>query len=177
MEKKGFNWGFADERVAFRDAAEAITAIASQNAVCHGDAHARNVLIRRDQGLLVDYAYSGPEHPCCDLVRLELSVYFNGFVLFGSESDAIELQRDLTVARLPISQLLSKHKSVLHSKTNQLCLKMCATARDLVGEVLAAHKLGWEHYTAMKILSSWQALQVPTLQQSLVRSIIVAIDR
>jgi hypothetical protein len=176
MEEKGFDWGFADGVIASRDAAEALTAPASQSAVCHGDAHARNVLIRRDQGLLIDYAYSGPGHPCCDLVKLELSVYFNRFVLFGSESDAIELQRDLTVARLPISELLSKHKGLLHSRTNQLCLRMCVIARDHVGEVLAAHKLGWDHYTAMKILSSWQSLQVPNLQQSLVRGVIAAID-
>lgn len=176
MEAKGFKWGFPGQVVACRNVAESLTAPVSQSAVCHGDAHARNVLIRRDQGLLIDYAYSGPGHPCCDLAKLELSVYFNRFVSFGSESDAIELQRDLTLKRLPISELLSKHKNLLQSKTSQLCLRMCVTARDLAGEVLGAHKLGWEHYVAMKILSSWQSLQVPTLQQSLVRGVIAAID-
>jgi hypothetical protein len=176
MEKSGFRWGFSKERIALRDRAEALIADLSQNAVCHGDAHSRNVLIRRDQGLLIDYAYSGPGHPCCDLVKLELSVYFGKFLLLGPESELIELQHDLTVQRLPISDLLSKHQSLLRSKMNQLCIKMCVRARDLIGEVLASHELDWNHYAAVKILSSWQALQVPSFQQSLVRSVIAAID-
>ncbi len=175
MEKKGFDWGFPERALTARERAENLLAGADQIAICHGDAHTRNVLIRGEQGFLIDYAYSGPGHPCSDLIRLELSVYLTRFVQLGGDVALDALQRDLSVERLPLDDLLLSHKSILRSKTNQLCLKMCVIARDLVTEVLAAHKLPWEHYIAVKLLTSWQALQVPNLQQFLARSVISAI--
>jgi len=175
MEAKGFDWGFTEEARSVRDRAEQLVAANGRTSICHGDAHTRNILIRGEQGFLIDYAYSGPGHPCSDLVKLELSVYLTNFFQFGVEADFAALQRDLSIERLPFSELVSRHKPLLGSKTNQLCLNMCVIARDLALEVLEAHGLPWDHYIAAKVLNAWQSLQVPRLQQFLARSIISSI--
>jgi hypothetical protein len=174
MEREGFSWGLSKHAVERRDAAEQLIG-RSCAAVCHGDAHARNVLIKADRGYLIDYAYSGPGHPCSDLVRLELTVFLNHFHPFGREADVIELQRLFSIDRLSFEDLCLKFPQLVSSATNRLCLKMCVKCRDRVAEVLSAHKLDWNHYIAVKLASAWQALQVPGLQQSAVRAIIHAI--
>jgi len=174
MEREGFSWGFSKAAVERRNTAERLIDATSE-AVCHGDAHARNVLIRGEQGYLIDYAYSGPGHPCSDLVRLELTVFLNHFHPFGREADLIGLQRLISFDRLSFDELCSKFPQLVSSATNRLCLKMCVTCRDRVAEVLSAHKLDWNHYIAIKLASAWQALQVPSLQQAAARAIILAI--
>ncbi len=175
MEDKGFNWGFDPRAISRREEAESLLGMAAQAAICHGDAHTRNILIRTEQGFLIDYAYSGPGHPCSDLVRLELSVYLTRFSQFGSEEALVAFQRHLSIDRLSLSELVSRHGDLLRSKTNRLCLTMCVDARDLVAEVLEAHNLPWQHYLASKILTAWQSLQVTGLQQVLARGVISAI--
>ncbi len=177
MENAGFDWGLGAEALTARSRAEEILNKALAVALCHGDAHARNILIRGHEGHLIDYAYSGPGHPCGDLVRLELTVFFNRFIPLGSEAEIISLQRDLTIDRLPIDELLSRNPIATRSKINALCMQMCVVARDSLAAVLKAHNLEWEHYSAVKLLSAWQSLQVPSLQQSLVRNVIEAISR
>ncbi|MGA8029629.1 MAG: phosphotransferase [Bryobacteraceae bacterium] len=174
MEGQGFDWGFDAERKVLRKAAQQLFATAQIAAVCHGDAHTGNILIRGSEGSLIDYACSGPGHPCSDLVRLELSIYSSSFVQFGSETQLSRLQSDLTTKRLSFDDLFAQYGDLLRSKTARLVLRMCVAARDGVGEVLKAHDLSWDHYVATKVLSAWQALQVPSLQQALVRSVIVA---
>jgi hypothetical protein len=128
------------------------------------------------EGFLIDYANSGPGHPCCDLVKLESSIYFTKFNQFGPEAELVSLQRELSVERLSIDQLLGGYPRLLNSKTNQLALRLCVLARDSAAEVLTAHKLSWEHYLAIKLLTAWQSLQVSTLQQSLVRGVITSLS-
>jgi hypothetical protein len=69
-----------------------------------------------------------------------------------------------------------KHKRLIQSKKNQLFLKMCVSARDLIADVLAVHKLPWEHYLSTKLLIAWQALQAPNQQHSLARGVIAALS-
>jgi hypothetical protein len=176
MESEGFNWGFSQAAVERRDAAEETFKSAAEKAICHGDAHMKNVLIRGEEGYLIDYAYSGPGHPCCDLVKLESSIYFTRFTQFGSDAELTNLQHDLSVERLSPDQLLRKYPGLLNSKTNQLALRLCVLARDSAADVLAAHNLTWEHYLAVKLLTAWQSLQVPTLQQALVRGVIESLS-
>jgi len=177
MESEGFSWGFNSKAIAERGEAEKLLSTAARQAICHGDAHTRNILIRREQGFLIDYALSGPGHPCSDLVKLELSIYLSRFLQFGTEQDLVMLQRALSIERLPLTELLLRHKDLIRSKTNLLCLKMCVSARDLVADVLKVQKLPWEHYLATKLLGAWQALQVPNLQHALARGIVAALSQ
>jgi hypothetical protein len=172
MESTGFNWGFGQSAVEKRNIAEETIRPASEKAVCHGDAHTKNVLIRGEEGFLIDYANSGPGHPCCDLVRLESSIYFTGFTQFGTDAELIHLQYDISVARLSLDELVAKYPGLFNSQTNQLALKLCILLRDAASEVLAAHNLTWDHYLAVKLLTAWQSLQIPSLQQALVRGVI-----
>jgi hypothetical protein len=172
MEAAGFDWGFGQAALDKRSAAEEIIKPASESAICHGDAHARNILVRGEEGFLIDYANSGPGHPCCDLVKLEASIYFTRFSQFGTDGELINLQRDLSVSRLTYDQLLSKYPRLVNSQTNKIALKLCVRARDAAGDVLAAHGLKWDHYLAVKLLTAWQSLQIPSLQQALVRGVI-----
>ncbi|HET9285845.1 MAG TPA: phosphotransferase [Candidatus Angelobacter sp.] len=176
MEGSGFSLGFDANIIEKRRQAEELFAAAGQHAICHGDAHTKNILIRREQGFLIDYALSGPGHPCVDLVRLELSIYLSRFFQFDEDQKLVSLQRDLSVQQLPVAELVSRHKEVIRSKTNELCLRLCVVARDLAAEVLKAHKLSWDHYLATKLLFSWQALLVPNLQHALTRQIILALS-
>ena len=61
MESEGFAWGFDANAINQRGNAEKLLAPVVRQAICHGDAHTRNVLIRGEQGFLIDYAYSGPD--------------------------------------------------------------------------------------------------------------------
>jgi hypothetical protein len=175
METSGFDWGFGTTNLSLRSQAENILKAHVDAAVCHGDAHTRNVLIRGNDGFLIDYAYSGPGHPCADLAKLELSLFLGRFVQFGSEDQIVAIQRDLTEG-LEIEELLKKHSAGVCSKSNAVCLRLCSIARNGALDVLSKHKLGIEHYKAAKLLSAWQALQIPSLQPSLVRCVILCLN-
>jgi hypothetical protein len=176
MEEKGFQWGFAPAAIGMRSHAETIALPASKLGVCHGDAHCGNFLIRRDQAYLIDYAYSGPGHPCVDLVKLELSLYFTHFHPFCAEAELVALQNDISIGRLSIEAICEKYPEAVSSKSNLLILRMCIVARSKIEEVLASHGLNWEHYLSIKLLTAWSSLQIPSLQQSLVRSVVSAIS-
>jgi hypothetical protein len=176
MEDHGFNWGFTEAMRLHRDRCQSLLDEHKTVAVCHGDAHTRNVLVRGQQGYLIDYAYSGPGHPCADLTRLELAVFFSFFHPFGSEERVVELQRDLSTEGVGSQVLEQRYPDLCRSRSNRLCISLCTTVRDQVRAVLGAHGLDWKDYRATKVLSAWQALQVPTLQQSLVRSVIFALS-
>lgn len=152
MEARGFNWGFDDSVLAAREAAEALIESTRLSAICHGDAHTRNVLIRRDQGYLIDYAYSGPGHPATDLARLELSVFLTSLHPFGSPSMWEALQYDLTATNATADQLLLKHEALSASALNQTCIRMCVQARDACLNVLTRRGIDRTQYTAIKLL-------------------------
>ena len=176
MEQNGLDWGFCNADLEKRREAESVVATASHSAVCHGDAHTRNVLIRGEEGFLIDYANSGPGHPCSDLVRIESAIFFTRFTQFTGEAEFIELQRQISIERLDLNRIVERFPVLLKSQNNRRSLKLCLIARDCAAEVLSARGLGWEHYLAVKLLTAWQSLQVPTLQQSLVRSVIESLS-
>jgi hypothetical protein len=176
MERAGFNWRLGQERVSVREEALRVLKSAERVAVSHGDSHGRNILIRKDQGFLIDYQFSGPGHPCADLARLESSIFFSHFHAFGNEGEVISLQQDLTDGTQGIDALLEKHKTTIVSNTNEIVIRMCAIARDAARQVLTTHGLGPEHYKSAKLLSAWQSLQVPSMQQGLVRATIIALS-
>jgi hypothetical protein len=177
LESTGFDWGFSATVLQERARAEAILQSRATAAVSHGDAHVGNVLIRDRYGHLIDYAYSGPGHPCADLAKLELSIFFQSYHPFGSETALMQLQRDLTDITNDLDSILRNHASIIKSRTNELCLRLCFAVRNKATSVLVAHNLGPEHYWAAKVLQAWQSLQISNLPQSLVRMVIQAISR
>ena len=175
-EDAGFSWGFAGHVLVARAKAEAILAAQEATAVCHGDAHLGNVLIEDSRGHIIDYALSGPGHPCSDLAKLELSLFFQGFNPFGLDTDIIAFQRSLTNPGNDYETLLARHGNIVRSNSNTLCLRLCVVVRDSVQRVLKAHNLDWSHYWAAKLLQAWQSLQSPNLPQAMVRCVIEALS-
>lgn len=177
LEDAGFDWGFSSNVLAARDRAEEILGSKATAAICQGDAHLGNILIQGNYGHVIDYAYSGPGHPCVDLTKLELAIFFQSFYPFGSHGSIVNLQRDLSVATNSAAIILARHRDIVKSITNDLAIRLCVCVRDSCAEVLRAHALGWEHYWAAKLLSSWQSLQSPNLPQSMVRTVIETLSQ
>jgi hypothetical protein len=175
-ETNDFSWGFGANEFMCRTAAENLLSATAMRAICHGDAHIRNILVRGNNGFVIDYAYSGPGHPCSDLTRLELSIFLSMFVPYGGEAQHIELQRDVSIRKLCFEDLVQRHGALLPTEFNRLCLRLCVTARDAVDGILSAHGLDWRSYLAAKLLSAWQGLLVPALQQPHVRSVILSLN-
>jgi hypothetical protein len=176
MEDAGFDWGFGKDAATSRHNAQKRFRAQEHTATCHGDAHTRNVLVRGDQGYLIDYAYSGPGHPCSDLTRLELSIFLSTFHPFGKDGRTIALQKDLSIEERDYETLLANYPDLFLSRTNRLCIRICVAVRDRVRAVVDAHGMAWEDYKAAKLLAAWQALLAQTLQQSLVRAVVVALS-
>jgi Phosphotransferase enzyme family len=176
-EVEGFTWGFSNEHRAAREAAEATFTLNAESAVCHGDSHSRNVLVRRDQGFLIDYALSGPGHPATDLARLELSIFFTAFHPFGRSDDWVELQYALSYTAATAEELIAGHPDLFHADFNTVALRMCVVARDTCLNVLTRRGLDVTHYRAAKLLLAWQCLVSPDFQQSFVRAAIIALSR
>lgn len=177
LEAGGFDWGFSESVLASRGRAEEVLDRAAAAAICQGDAHLGNILIQDRHGHVIDYAYSGPGHPCVDLAKLELSIFFQSFHPFGSQDSVVRLQRDLSLATNDLGFILDQHRGLIKSRTNELVIQLCVCVRDAAFQVLRAHGLDWEHYMAAKLLSSWQSLQSPNLPQSLVRTVIEALSQ
>lgn len=176
MEDDGFDWGFSEDILVGRLEAQNRLRAHGEAAICHGDAHTRNVLVRGNQGYLIDYAYSGPGHPCADLTRLELSIFLTAFHPFGRDARIVALQRDLSTEGQDYETLLANYPDLLPSRTNRLCIRLCVAVRERIRAVINAHELTWEDYKATKLLAAWQALLAPTLQQALVRATIEALS-
>jgi hypothetical protein len=119
---------------------------------------------------------SGPGHPCSDLTRLELSIFLSTFHPFGDDARTIALQRDLSSEGLNYETLLARYPDLFLSRTNRLCVRLCVAVRDCIRAVVDAHGITWDDYKAAKLLAAWQSLLAPTLQQSLVRAVIVALS-
>lgn len=175
-EDAGFNWGFPREVLDARGQAEEILRTREATGICHGDAHLGNVLIEGDRGHIIDYAYSGPGHPCADLAKLELSLFFQSFNPFGGDSELVSFQRSLMNPRNDYETLMARHGNLVRSNSNRLCVRLSVVVRDTAHAVLAAHQLDWSHYRAAKLLQAWQSLQSPNLPQSMVRSVIEALS-
>ena len=99
----GLLWEFAaidgrdSDILSIRHRALAIIEPRRSLAIVHGDIHLRNILIRDErEPCFIDYAYSGPGHPCFDLVRLESAILFRCFRMTGDEAK---------IARLPLRVL------------------------------------------------------------------------
>jgi hypothetical protein len=176
LERQGVGWGFDEVCLRARERAQVVFKTHADRAVVHGDVQLRNVLLRADrEAFLIDYAGSGPGHPCIDLVRLELSLFLNVFRQLTAGNEVVLLQRDISLGQLSPSEIEAKYQSVLRLRVNDVCLAGCLAAREEALAVLSGYGGGLEDYLAVKYLLAWQSLQLPDLQQGLVRAVIDAI--
>ena len=158
-----------------RHAAVQLLQDASDLATMHGDMHLRNVLVRdgRDP-FLIDYAYSGPGHPCFDLVRCESALLFSTFRMTDDE----RLVRDLLLAMprdgATLASVSAEFPTLCCSRGNRLAIQASIDARAACMELLAQYGITPRHYHAMKLVVGCQCLTMPHMQTGVVRAAVSA---
>lgn len=175
LDRDGFEWGFEADVLSARDAACTRCRALETAAVVHGDVHLRNVLIRGDAEVhLIDFANTGPGHPCVDLVRLELSLYLGPVRQFEEETECFAFQHALSVERASVGELIDRFPRFFKSHVNRACAIGLVTARDKALEAAQAHGGDVRDYHAVKLLVAWQALGLMGQQSALARAAIRA---
>ena len=105
------------------------TAALNRQATVHGDVHLRNILVRDDrEPHFIDYAYSGPGHPCFDLVRLACAVLFRCFRPTADECDVARLFHDVLRGGNE-DALIQSNPRLTASVGNRLAVKTLAKCR------------------------------------------------
>jgi len=145
-------------------------------ATVHGDVHLRNILIRdQREPCFIDYAYSGPGHPCFDLVRLESAILFRCFRMTADESKVARVLLRILEGCDDESQIAAEFPRLTGSLGNRLAIRTCIRCRRAALEVLRAHGGSEEDYLAVKFVVAAQSLYLPELQTGVVRASLVAI--
>jgi hypothetical protein len=176
LEASGLSWGFHNDFILARNRAKGQFENLDGRAVVHGDVQLRNVLLRDDrEAFFIDYASSGPGHPCIDLVRLELSLFYSAFRSLSGEEEIASLNRDLSVTSMTSTDLKSKYAHLLKVHTNMLWLDAAVMARDECLQVLAEFGGRRGDYVICKYLSAWSSLAISSVPSSLARSVIAGL--
>lgn len=177
LETAGVDLGFSPTLAESRRQAKIVFARLATAAVCHGDVHLRNILVRGDRSAhLIDFAGSGPGHPAVDLARLEVSLFTEFLRPIRAEDDYVRLQVRLSLDRASFEELVSEFQLDGGPSTNKLCVHGCVAARDNALRAVADHGGDVSDYLAAKYLIAWQSLLMHGRQAILTRSIIRALS-
>jgi hypothetical protein len=146
-------------------------------ATIHGDVHLKNILLNDDlHPYLIDYAYSGPGHPCYDLVRLESAITFTFFRMLDGEARVEEMIQDITLSDITYTQLCQKYGNLLSLGVNRLAGYSAIEARNAALRSVIHYGGSQMDYLAMKLMVAFQSLTIFNLQQCVVRATISAIS-
>jgi aminoglycoside phosphotransferase (APT) family kinase protein len=176
LDRIGIDWGLgADAQLARSRAAEQFTRLENA-ATVHGDAHLRNILLRRPgDAHLIDYEGSGPGHPAIDLVRLELHLYLRAVRQVEPENQCIAFQRSLSIDFATEAQLADEFSAFHRCQVNVACARGCVRARDEAMGVLDTYGGDRKDYIATKYLVAWQNLLMPGSHTGLARVVLAAL--
>jgi hypothetical protein len=147
-------------------------------AICHGDVHLRNILLRLDrEPLFIDFANSGPGHPAFDLVRLEAAVLYAHFRMVESEDMIGECFHTIFTTDAKLEDLKKIHPKLLASKTSCLAIHTSIETRRAALDVLKTYGGDEKDYFSMKMIVACQSLTIQGFQEGAVRAGIRAISR
>lgn len=142
-------------------------------ATIHGDVNLRNILVNDDlQPYLIDYAYSGPGHPCYDIVRFESALLYGFFKMLDDEKKISCLIEDIVLTDNSYDQIMTKYSNLLSLSVNRLAVFCAIEARDAILRIIQSYNLTKVDYLAMKIMIAFQSFTIIELQQGIVRSTI-----
>jgi hypothetical protein len=147
--------------------------IVAGNAVAtiHGDMNLRNVLVRDGrEPFLIDYAYSGPGHPCYDLVRFESALMFQMFRMTEDESRVCDLMLALNRDGVTLESLADDFHSLCASVGNRVAIQAAIAVKTACVDLLRQYRLPLCHYFAMKLVIACQSLTMPRLQTGIIRA-------
>jgi hypothetical protein len=182
LAAKGVVWSITDVRgdeVNLADIASRAALIVrtqQDKAVAHGDVHLMNVLVRDNrEPFLIDYAMTGPGHPCFDLVRLEAAVMFRCFRAVAPETRIAAFMAAATIEGMPYEGLKRDYPDLLTSVGNRLAAQASALVRKQCVDLLRHHGAPLESYYAMKALVSASALTMLQPQSAICRATLSAL--
>jgi hypothetical protein len=179
---RGMAWSIPDcdgqgaDVFAYRQRARRMVVSLGKHATVHGDIHLRNILVRDDRDPhFIDYACSGPGHPCFDLVRLESAILFRCFRLTDEERLTARLLRTLLEGG-DEAQAATAFPSLLASVGNRLAVRAAVRCRAAALRLLQPCNGTIDDYLAVKYIVACQALLDHQQQTGVVRSALAALS-
>jgi hypothetical protein len=180
MIKRGVVWSIntagGTDALACRTAVLEVTRRIGQPATIHGDAHLQNVLVRDDrEPHFIDYAFSGPGHPCFDLVRFESALFFQFFRMTADERQVRDLILFLLRDDSDESAVRVKFPHLLSSCGNRLAINGMIRSRNACLTLLRDYHGQLLDYLAVRYVVACQSLTLPHLQTGIVRASVAAL--
>lgn len=146
-------------------------------ATVHGDVHLRNILLRDDrEPFFIDYACSGPGHPCFDLVRLESALMYGCFRMTADEQSLQALFRYMLQNDPDEADVARDFPGLLSSVGNRLAIRATILSRRACMRVLQNYAGDLRDYIAVRYLVAAQSLTHTHLQTGIVRAAISALS-
>jgi hypothetical protein len=178
---RGINWSIADpdgrplDVFAIRNWVGRTAAAFGNHGTVHGDVHLRNILVRDDrEPHFIDYAYSGPGHPCFDLVRFASAILFRCFRPTSDECEIAGLL--LAVLRGEDEEQLIRSNSMLTASIgNRLAIRALAKCMRASFRVLRLYNGKEVDFYCVQYVIACQSLLYLHLQTSVVRSVLSAL--
>ena len=125
-------------RAIVEEAARRVDRLGSR-AATHGDIHGRNVLIVDRVPAFVDFAQSGPGHPCHDLACLDATVRMHAMRLACPDADLAGLYHELYVSGRSEGELRRSWPAAFTSATSRLAIATACRTRAAAMETLATY--------------------------------------
>jgi hypothetical protein len=177
---KGVVWDFVDLKGQVIDIPDILARSESRvgqlhgKAHVHGDVHLRNVLVNDREPILIDFASSGPGHPCYDLVRLDMSVSTFAFRAVCHEQDIARMMHEIHCDGADYERVKIAFPRLLSSVGNRVAVRAAIAIRTASLDVLSQYGGGLIDYMAMRILVNSFALSALYPQSVVARATISA---
>lgn len=179
--QRGITWtipdceGVVGDVFAYRRRARRLIGNLARYATVHGDIHLRNILVRDDRDPhFIDYACSGPGHPCFDLVRLESALLFRCFRLTAEECLTARLLRSLLEGS-DETTAATAFPTLLTSIGNRLAVRAAVRCQEAALRLLQPCHGTLDDYLAVKYIVACQALLDHQQQTGVVRCALAAL--
>ena len=180
--RAGVQWTIPMDRVDGRVDALELRKLASEvcgrldgRATVHGDAHLRNILVRGREAHFIDYAFSGPGHPCFDLARLAMSLLFQCMRMLDDEHSLSSVIRTAMIDGAAYDAIAREFPGWVSSVGNRLALRACVSCREAALGLLSIYGGTRQDYLAVCFVMACQALLLPSVQGGVVRATIRAL--
>lgn len=146
-----------------------------RHATVHGDVHLRNVLVRDNrEPHFIDYAYSGPGHPCFDLVRFCTAILFKCFRPTADEGDIASLFQEV-LRDGDEEQILKRNTPLVASIGNRIAIRALAQCMRAATRIIRMYNGKDIEFNCILYVISCQSLLYLHLQTGVVRSMLSAL--
>ncbi|NUQ75564.1 MAG: phosphotransferase [Polyangiaceae bacterium] len=180
--RKGIQWTVVSEwsgrsinALDQMDWADSICQQLAGKATVHGDAHLRNILLRGVEPFFIDYALSGPGHPCFDLARLSSALIMDVARMLGDEKEFSELLSAIVVEGASYEDVSRRFSKWFSSPVNRVVFGIGVKCRAAAVSVLMKYGGGIRDYVAVKFIIACQCVGVPGLQMGTARAMVRAL--